>query len=152
MNRNSASRTGFTLIELMAVVLILAILAGVALPRFFNYQDRAREAACKGTLGGVRSGIANWYADGAIRNGTAVYPTLGELTDIGEVMQSKIPDNPYDGSIYDPDEVTKADLADVPLRVLKGGGTGGGWAYWEGTTADPAVFYANTDSVGENTF
>ncbi len=67
MNRNSVIRTGFTLIELMAVVLILAILAGVALPRFFDYQARAREAACKGTLGGVRAGIANWYANEAIR-------------------------------------------------------------------------------------
>ena len=65
MNRNSVIRTGFTLIELMAVVLILAILAGVALPKFFDYQTRAREAACKGTLGGVRAGIANYYADQA---------------------------------------------------------------------------------------
>ncbi|MHC5007256.1 MAG: type IV pilin protein, partial [Planctomycetota bacterium] len=39
------SKAGFTLIELMAVVLILAILAGVALPKFFNYQTQAREAS-----------------------------------------------------------------------------------------------------------
>ena len=70
MNRNSVVRKGFTLIELMAVVLILAILAGVALPKFFNYQSQAREASCKGTLGGVRAGIANFYANEAL-SGTA---------------------------------------------------------------------------------
>jgi len=152
MNRNSAVRTGFTLIELMAVVLILAILAGVALPRFFDYQTRAREAACKGTLGGVRAGIANYYADQAITEGLAAYPTLAELTDIGEVMQEAIPDNPYTGDDHLPNVVTKADLADVPLRVIKGAGTGGGWAYFEGDATDPSVFYANTNTLGENTF
>ena len=60
MRSMSGSRAGFTLIELMAVVLILAILAGVALPKFFDYQTQAREAGCKGTLGGVRAGIANF--------------------------------------------------------------------------------------------
>jgi prepilin-type N-terminal cleavage/methylation domain-containing protein len=86
MNPSSAVRKGFTLIELMAVVLILAILAGVALPKFFNYQSQAREASCKGTLGGVRAGIANFYANKAISTGTAAYPTLAELTS-GATMQ-----------------------------------------------------------------
>jgi MSHA pilin protein MshA len=152
MNRNSTIRAGFTLIELMAVVLILAILAGVALPRFFDYQVRAREAACKGTLGGVRAGVANYYANEAITNGTAVYPSIAQLTDVGEVMQEAIPDNPYTGGDFDPDVVTAAVLGDVALRALKGGGTGGGWAYFPGDATNAAVFYANTDSVGEHTF
>ncbi|MHC4081373.1 MAG: type IV pilin protein, partial [Planctomycetota bacterium] len=96
MHRNSVVRKGFTLIELMAVVLILAILAGVALPKFFNYQAQAREASCKGTLGGVRAGIANFYANEAI-SGSAAYPTLTQLTD-GSTMQETLPENPYAGS------------------------------------------------------
>lgn len=152
MNRKSAIRAGFTLIELMAVVLILAILAGVALPRFFDYQTRAREAACKGTLGGVRAGIANYYADQAITTGTAAYPTLTELTTIGTVMQEKIPENPYGGTT--PDVVTAAVKADADGRNLVGGAGIGGWAYFDGTGGFPAVFYANTDTgtVDENSF
>jgi len=152
MKRNSALRAGFTLIELMAVVLILAILAGVALPRFFDYQDRAREAACKGALGGVRSGIANWYANEAIENSLAKYPLIADLTKIGEVMQEAIPDNPYAGSFTNPAGVLTTIKGDAASRTISG--TVEGWRYFDGGASDPAVFYANSDTgtIGENDF
>ncbi len=155
MKRNSALRAGFTLIELMAVVLILAILAGVALPRFFDYQDRAREAACKGALGGVRSGIANWYANEAIINSLAKYPVLVDLIKIGEVMQEAIPDNPYAGSFTNPAGVESVAVGVAAIRTASG--TTDGWRYYEGDVGPPvvpAVFYANSKSAGidENSF
>lgn len=145
-------RRGFTLIELLAVVVILAILAGVALPRFYDYQTRARESACKGTLGAVREGVAYYYADQAISNGAAVYPTLTQLTTVGTVMQERIVENPYGGTT--PDVVTAAVKADADGRNLVGGAGIGGWAYFDGTGGFPAVFYANTDSgtIDENSF
>ena len=144
MTRN-AVRKGFTLIELMAVVLILAILAGVALPRFFNYQTQAKMASCKGALGGVRAGIANFYADKAVTTGTAAYPTLVELTN-GSTMQEALPDNPYDSGA-DPNNVFTATQAESASRDIVGGG--GGWAYYPGAAAN-AVFYANTNTAGVN--
>ena len=144
MKRNSALRAGFTLIELMAVVLILAILAGVALPRFFDYQVRARDAACKGTLGGVRAGVANFYADQAFTPTGPAYPSLANLTTPGTVMQEVIPDNPYGGTT--PGVVTTATKGDADGRDLVGGAGIGGWAYFDGTGGFPAVFYANTDT------
>ncbi|MHC4127982.1 MAG: type II secretion system protein [Planctomycetota bacterium] len=147
MHRNSAVRKGFTLIELMAVVLILAILAGVALPKFFNYQSQAREASCKGTLGGVRAGIANFYANEAISSGTAAYPTLAELTD-GSTMQEALPENPYASN----NDVGAATSAQAAVRTVVGGGAG--WSYYDGSTGGAAIFYANTDTAGvdENSF
>ncbi|MHC4102707.1 MAG: type IV pilin protein [Planctomycetota bacterium] len=146
MHRNSVVRKGFTLIELMAVVLILAILAGVALPKFFNYQAQAREASCKGTLGGVRAGIANFYANEAI-SGSAAYPTLTQLTD-GSTMQETLPENPYAGS----NDVATATSAEAAARTLIG--VGPGWAYFPGAANGAATFYANTDTAGvsENDF
>jgi MSHA pilin protein MshA len=55
-------KNGFTLVELVMVIVILGILAIVAIPKFFSLQDDAKEAAEKGVVGAVRSGISNYFA------------------------------------------------------------------------------------------
>ena len=148
MNRNTL-RKGFTLIELMAVVVILAILAGVALPKFFSYAAQSKLAAVKGGLGGVRAGIANFYADKAINSATSRYPTLVELTG-GSVMMEILPDNPYYASPASKASnavqltTTVADSA-VPRAI---GAVNEGWRYYSGGgTGSRAVFWANTDTL-----
>lgn len=54
---------GFTLIELMIVIAIIGILAIIAIPRFVDLVDKAREGATKGNLGAIRGAIVIFYGD-----------------------------------------------------------------------------------------
>lgn len=52
------SQRGFTLIELVMLIVIIGILSAVAVPRFLNLQTGARQAAEKGVASGVKGGVA----------------------------------------------------------------------------------------------
>lgn len=49
---------GFTLIELVVVIVILGLLAATALPRFVDLTGNARAASAQGVAGGLRSAVA----------------------------------------------------------------------------------------------
>ena len=65
---NKTTQTGFTLVELVIVILILGILSAVALPRFMNLGRDARVAKLEAVYGSVRAAAQITRAAALIRN------------------------------------------------------------------------------------
>ena len=68
---------GFTLVELMIVVAIIAVLSAVAVPRFLAYRQKSRVAQGVATAGSLKNAFGNYAADS---HGNT-YPTSLELND-----------------------------------------------------------------------
>jgi len=60
-------RQGFTLIELVVVIVILGIMAAVAVPKFVNLQSNARQAVMEGLEGSIRSVATLIYSKSLIQ-------------------------------------------------------------------------------------
>ncbi|HTW83427.1 MAG TPA: prepilin-type N-terminal cleavage/methylation domain-containing protein [Candidatus Sulfotelmatobacter sp.] len=68
-SRSRSGERGFTLIELMVVVAIIAILAGILIPNFVNARAQAQTAACESNLRSIATSLELYYTD------NQVYPT-----------------------------------------------------------------------------
>ena len=70
--------SGFTLVELLVVMLILGLLAAIAIPAFFNQRDKAGDAEAKSQAKTAQTALETFQTD----NGTYTGGVIGALDDI----------------------------------------------------------------------
>ncbi len=83
--RKMNGQRGFTLIELITVIVIIGILSAIAVPKFINLTDQAKAAKCKANQAALESAASMAYAESAAA-GTPAYPAA--IADLADYMTS----------------------------------------------------------------
>ena len=91
-NRRSRSRRGFTMIELMVVVVVIGILASIAIPLYSRYVRNARISEATGRIGEINTACKVWAHGHEDADGNPTWPADNAAV-AGSVVDVSASDN-----------------------------------------------------------
>lgn len=151
-----STQQGFTLIELIIVIVLLGILAVTAAPKFLNLQDDARDSVLEGIAGSLESASSIIYGKALVQDeagatGTVELNSTTSVTAVFGYPNAEVAANFTSIVDYDTTEYATALITADPDSIL---------IYYTGfgdyqntpptaTTADCTVVYTNPEVAGE---
>jgi prepilin-type N-terminal cleavage/methylation domain-containing protein len=96
MQRQFAKRAGFSLMELLAVVTILGIIAAIIVPRVAVSSDTSKQKVNAHNKATINSAVERWY----VEKGTWPANNLSDIGADADYFPDGIPTNPTDSSAY----------------------------------------------------
>ncbi|MBI3989775.1 MAG: prepilin-type N-terminal cleavage/methylation domain-containing protein [candidate division NC10 bacterium] len=95
MTKALRSQKGFTLIELVIIIVLLGLLAAVAIPRYIDLREDARKAAAKGNLDAARAALTLDFASAVVKQQSySLTITTGNITSVIEARLESPPKYP----------------------------------------------------------
>ena len=88
------NRKGFTLIELMIVVVIIGVLSSIAIPKFTSVKEQANASSCRCNMRSLGSAEALYYAQ------HSVFTNVGNLSGSGVMGNAHLLECPTAGIRY----------------------------------------------------
>ncbi|MFT5171584.1 MAG: prepilin-type N-terminal cleavage/methylation domain-containing protein [Candidatus Marinamargulisbacteria bacterium] len=120
------SEKGFTMIELVVVLVLIGLIAAIAIPKYLDVTTNAKEKSLRGAISSVRGAIQMSYSK-SVLDGTPAYPSLN-----GTIFtEGSVPNDVYTPT----NSVTLT--AEDPITTFP---ADGGWIYNE-TTGEVRVDY-----------
>ena len=89
--KQTKQEQGFTLIELIMVIVIMGILSAVVVPKFFSLEVKTHQKVEEAVIGNIKAGLLTYMVNELAEGGRKDFPDHASFTSLGTILD-EVPD------------------------------------------------------------